>query len=76
MFLKKNSDIPFVVKKRIFDAAFMSAILYGCESWLNADLRPVTKLYNLCIKQLLGVRTTSCNDLCYVEFDYPPLRTW
>ena len=62
------------MKKRIFDAALMSAILYGCESWLNADLRPVTKLYNLCIKQLFGVRTTTCNDLCYVELCYPLLK--
>ena len=52
-FLKKNNDIPFRVKKRIFDAVLISAILYGCESWLNADLRPVTKLYNLCLKQLV-----------------------
>ncbi len=73
-FLKKNNDIPFAVKKRIFDAALMSAILYGCESWLNAYLRSVTKLCNLCIKQLLGVRTTTCNDLCYVELGYPPLK--
>ena len=34
-FLKKNNDIPFRVKKRIFDAALMSAILYGSESWLK-----------------------------------------
>ena len=39
-FLKKNYDIPFIVKKRIFHAALMSSILYGCESWLN--LRPVS----------------------------------
>ena len=73
-FLKKNNDIPFIVKKRIFDAALMSAILYGCESWLNADLRPVMKLYHLSLKQLLGVRGTTCNDLCYLELGYPPLK--
>ena len=73
-FLKKNSDIPIVVKKRIFAAALMSAILYVCESWLNADLRPVTKLYTLCIKQLLCVRTTTCNDMCYVQLGHPPLK--
>ncbi len=62
------------MKKRTFDAALMSAILYGCESWLNGDLRPVTKLYNLCIKQLLGVRTTTCNAVCYVELGYLPVK--
>lgn len=66
-FLKKNRDVPFYVKRRIFDAALMSSILYGCESWLDGDLKPVIKLYNWGIKQLLGVRISTCNDLCYCE---------
>ncbi len=45
-FLRKNNDIPFIVKKRVFDAVLMSSLLYGCESWVGADLRPVVKLYN------------------------------
>ena len=73
-FLQKNNDIPFIAKKRIFDAALMSAVLYGCESWLNADLRPIARLYNWGLKLLLGVRKTTCNDLCYIESGYPPLR--
>ncbi len=63
-FLKKNNDIPFHVKKRVFEACVMSAILYGCESWLNADLRPVMKLYNWALKYLLRVRLSTCNDVC------------
>ena len=74
-FLNKNNDIPFKVKKRVFDACLMSAILYGCESWLNADLRPVVKLYNWSLKNLLGVRLTTCNDVCYVESGYPSLHS-
>lgn len=73
-FLKKNNDVPFTVKRRIFDAALMSAILYGCESWLNADLKPIVKLYNWALKQLLGVRMTTCNDVCYLEAGCPPLK--
>ena len=52
----------------------MSTILYGCESWLNCDLKPVVKLYNWGIKQLLGVRMTTCNEVCYLELGLPPLR--
>ena len=40
-FVSKNNDIPFVVKRRVFDAALMSALLYGCESWVGADLKPM-----------------------------------
>lgn len=73
-FVKKNSDTPFYVKRRVFDATLMSTVLYGCESWLIGDLKPVVKLYNWCIKQLLGVRMTTYNDQCYLELGLPPLR--
>ena len=72
-FVKKNNDVPFIVKRRVFEAALMSALLYGCESWLGADLRPVIKLYNWAIKQLLGVRKSTPNDVCYAEAGYPAL---
>ncbi len=47
-FLKKNNDILFQVKRRVLDAALMSAILYGCESWLSGDLKPVVTVYSWC----------------------------
>ena len=72
-FVRKNRDIPFYAKRRIFDAALLSSILYACESWMSADLRPVIKLYNMGIKALLGVRTTTCNEMCYMELGYTPL---
>ena len=73
-FISKNNDVPFVVKKRVFEAALMSSLVYGCESWLAADLKPMIKLYNWCLKRLLGVRKSTCNDVCYVEAGYPPLQ--
>lgn len=74
-FINKNNDVPFHVKIKVFQAAFMSTILYGCESWLNGDIKPVNKLYMWCIKQMLGVRKTTCNDLCLMELGYPTLRS-
>ena len=40
IFLARNYDAPFFVKRKVFDAAFSSAILYGCESWLDVSLAP------------------------------------
>ena len=74
-FLHKNNHLPFAIKKRVFDACLISAILYGCESWLNGDLKPVAKLYNWSLKYLLGVRMNSCNDICYVESGYNSLTS-
>ncbi len=44
-FLQKNNDIPFIVKRRVFDAALVSSLVYDCESWVDADIKPVVKLY-------------------------------
>ena len=51
-FVTKNNDVPFLVKRRVFEAE-MSVVLYGCESWVNADYKPVIKLYNWAMKQML-----------------------
>ena len=45
-----------------------------CESWMNGDLKPLEKLYNWSIKQLLGVRMSTCTDVCYAELGLPPLK--
>ncbi|KAI3382316.1 hypothetical protein SNEBB_005021 [Seison nebaliae] len=73
-FVNKNNDLPFYIKRKVFDAALMSSILYGSESWLNGNIKPVLRLYNWGIKQLLGVRMSTCNELCYVELGYPTLK--
>ncbi len=74
-FLNNNNVILFRVKRRIFKARLVSTILYGCESWINADLRPIKKLYNWSLKNLLDVRLTTCNDVCYVDSAYPHLHS-
>ena len=73
IFLAANYDAPFTVKKRVVEAAFMSSILYGCESWLNISLKPAEKVYNSAIKALLGVRPSATNDLCIIEGGFKPL---
>lgn len=66
--------MPFLVKKRVFDAAVTTLLLYGYESWLNCDIKAVEEQYKWCIKQLLGVRKTTSNDVCMVELGLPSLR--
>ena len=73
-FARQNKDAPFSVKLKVFHACVMSSVLYACETWLQGDLRPVAKLYNMCVKSMLGVRNTTCNDLCYLELGIPPVK--
>ena len=73
-FLSKNKQAPFPVKKKVFDAAFMSSILYSGESWLNSPIQVINTMFMSAIKCLLGVRSTTANDLCLIESGYPPVK--
>ena len=73
-FIKKNSDMPFEVKKKVFSAALASAILYGCETWLSpVSIESAAPMYHSCVRSLLGVRKTTASDLCLVEAGLPSL---
>ena len=74
IFLATNYDAPFNVKKRVFDAAFRSSILYGCESWLKVPLRSLETFYMKAVKSLLGVRITTSNKLCLIEAGLQPIK--
>ena len=80
MFLNTNRHFPFCVKRKVVEAAFNAAILYGCESWGGVSCQVVEKLYIGVIKCLLGVRRTAANDLCLIELSMSPLpglvRQW
>jgi hypothetical protein len=66
-FLVKNADAPYSVKELVWESALKSSILYGCETWLTSDLRAVEKPYMGSLKQLLGVRQSTCNDIALAE---------
>ena len=75
-FLSKNNDIPFSVKRKVFDADLILTILYGCESWVGNDLKPIIKLYRWSVKQQLGVRKSTCDNLSLVKLGYPSLKAF
>ena len=73
-FVKKNEDFPFNIKKQVSQACLLSAVLYGCDTWLTNDYGKLESLYMSVIKALLGVRTTTCNDVCLIEAGMPTLK--
>ena len=66
-FLMRNSECPYSVKQRVWNSALNAATLYSCETWFTANLRAAETPYNTSLKQMLGVRSTTCNDLVYME---------
>jgi len=55
-FVSQYVDFPFWVKKTAFNAALLSSILYGCESWLGTSLKQIDSTYRTLVGVLLGVR--------------------
>ena len=51
----------------------LSSILYGCEAWFSTGLGRMNTLYMSGVKCILGVRTTTPNDLCLMEIGQPSL---
>ena len=74
IFLSRNHDAPFFVKRKVFDAAFSSAILYGCESWIDVSLAPVEGMYMTAVRRLLDVRSSTPKLTCLVEAGLPSLQ--
>lgn len=73
-FLNRNPDVPFPIKKRVAEACVFSSLLYGSETWFTENLGKVEPLYTKVIKSLLGVRNTTCNDICLLEASMPSLK--
>ena len=75
IFLSRNYDAPFFVKRKVFDAAFSSAILYGSETWLDVSLLPVEKMYSTAVRCLLDVKKSTPILTCLIEAGIPSLRS-
>ena len=72
-FISQNSDLPFLIKNRVMEAALFSSILNGHESWIGSSANVAQVVYHNIIKMLLGVRINTLNDLCLTELNYPSL---
>ena len=70
-FLSKNQNVPYCVKTKVWSAALNSSLLYGAESWWCSDIKAVNIIYIKSLRDLLGVRTTICMDLIYLESGEP-----
>ena len=60
-------DFPFAVKKKVMQCALLSSLFYSCEAWINNSVRLIEVGHRSMVKELLGVRTSTPNDVCLVE---------
>ena len=74
IFCAANSEMPYAYKRRVFDAAVISSLLYSCESWLTKNIKGIEGQDNKLMKCLLGVRKNTSNNLCTLEAGILPVK--
>ena len=73
IFCRVNATMPYMYKKMVLEAAIISSLLYGCESWLTEQFKSLEKSYIGALKALLGVRETTRTDIVLLETGMPTL---
>ncbi len=73
IFCAANNIMPYTYKRKVFDAAVTSALLYSSETWLTNNPRKIIVQYNRAVKNLLGVRKFTSPDMCLIESGIPPV---
>ena len=73
-FLKKNHNMPFILKRKVAEACVLSALIYGTETWLTDNFKQLNILYGRIIRALLGVKHSTPIDLCLIDADINPLK--
>lgn len=74
IFLSKNINFPYFIKKKVLEAALFSSILFGCESWLCNNFASMNTIYINSIKLLLGIRHSIPEDIVLIESGFKPLK--
>lgn len=74
-YLTQNRNAPLKVKEKVLESCILSAVIYNCETWGDAQLDGLEKKYRRALKYMLGVRRTTCNEFPYVELNKPTLTS-
>lgn len=74
VFCASNTDMPFYFKRKVFNAAVTSALLYSTETWLTNNFKYLTSQYNKLVKCLLAVRSNTAINLCLIESGIYPVH--
>ena len=74
IFCKVNVTMPYIYKKKVLQAAIISSLLYGSESWFDAKLKVLEQMYYSALKALLGVRETTRTDVILLETCMPTVK--
>ena len=74
-FLRSNHNAPVDVKLKVNDAWILTFILYKSETWANANIARLEIVYRRMLRSIIGVGSTTCNEILYIELGVPSIKT-
>ena len=74
-FLRSHINAPVDVKLKVLDACIMSSVLYNSETWANVNVDRLEIIHRRMLRSILGIGTTSCNEVLYIELGVSSIRT-
>ena len=74
IFCHTNTSMPYHYKSLVMEAAVVSSVFYGCETWLMNNTKQATSMYNNMIRCLLGVRVNTSMKMCLIESGKQPAK--
>ena len=75
-FLYKNNDVPYHIKRSVWDSAVKSSLFYGAETWITNDLSIAESTYLATVKRLMAVRSSTNTDIVLLEAGLPSPKAY
>ena len=72
LFCSSNTEMPYYYKSLVMDAAAVSSIFYGCETFFSSNPKQMINAYNQLVRGLLGVRSNTSMHICLIESGKDP----
>ena len=73
-FCAKNYLAPFGIKLKVLDTCVSSSLCYGSETWGQFKTPMLETLYRSGLKTALGIRSTTNNEITYIDSGQYPLE--
>ena len=75
-FLRTNINAPVQVKLKVLEACVVSALLHNAETWADSNIERLEVSHRKMLKAIMGVRSTTCSELLYVELEVISIKTY
>ena len=74
-FCSKNYLAPLIIKLKVLNTCVSASLVYGSETWGDFNTKSLETLHRTGLKCALSIRSTTNNEIAYIESGQYPLET-